>query len=228
MKNVEKQFDAVANDYDKQRQSLIPCFNDFYGVAIENLVLENEEPVLMDIGAGTGLFSEMVLQKYPLAHIELIDISNEMLQMAKQRLVAYPNVRTTKININDVHLANNQYDAVISSLAIHHLTDEEKKNIYQKIYHGLKSGGIFLHAEQVLAANGHLTEVYHNTWVVKITKSGLSDEVIKQALERVKLDKRTALDTQLGWLTEIGFRNVDCLYKYYDFVVMKAEKQPVA
>lgn len=224
MKNVEKQFDAVANDYDKQRWSLIPCFNDFYGVAIENLVLENEEPVLMDIGAGTGLFSEMVLQKYPLAHIELIDISNEMLQMAKQRLAAYPNVNTTKININDIHLANSHYDAVISSLAIHHLTDEGKKNIYQKIYQGLKSGGIFLHAEQVLASNEYLAEVYHSTWIDKITKSGLSDEVIKQALERVKLDKRTALDTQLGWLAEIGFRNVDCLYKYYDFAVMKAEK----
>ena len=224
MKNIEKQFDAVANDYDKQRKSLIPCFDDFYGIAIENLVLKNEEPVLMDIGAGTGLFSAMVLQKYPLAHIELIDISNEMLQMAKQRLGAYPNVKTNKININDIHLANKQYDAVISSLAIHHLTDEGKKNIYQKIYHGLKSDGIFLHAEQVLASNEHLAEVYHSTWVDKITISGLSDEVIKQALERVMLDKRTTLETQLNWLAEFGFRNVDCLYKYYDFAVMKAEK----
>lgn len=40
MKNIEKQFDAVANDYDKQRKSLIPCFDDFYGIAIENLVLK--------------------------------------------------------------------------------------------------------------------------------------------------------------------------------------------
>lgn len=224
MKNIEKQFDAVANDYDKQRKSLIPCFDDFYGIAIENLVLKNEEPVLMDIGAGTGLFSAMVLQKYPLAHIELIDISNEMLQMAKQRLGAYPNVKTNKININDIHLANKQYDAVISSLAIHHLEDNNKINLYRKIYQGLKSGGIFLHAEQVLASNEHLAEVYHSTWVDKITISGLSDEVIKQALERVMLDKRTTLETQLNWLAEFGFRNVDCLYKYYDFVVMKAEK----
>lgn len=133
MKNVEKQFDTVANDYDKQRKSLIPYFDNFYGIAIENLVLKNEEPVLMDIGTGTGLFSAMVLRKYPLAHIELIDISNEMLQMSKQRLAAYPNVRTTKININDIHLANNQYDVVISSLAIHHLTDEEKKHISEDL-----------------------------------------------------------------------------------------------
>lgn len=166
----------------------------------------------------------MVLQKYPLAHIELIDISNEMLQMAKQRLGAYPNVKTNKININDIHLANKQYDAVISSLAIHHLEDNNKINLYRKIYQGLKSGGIFLHAEQVLASNEHLAEVYHSTWVDKITISGLSDEVIKQALERVMLDKRTTLETQLNWLAEFGFRNVDCLYKYYDFAVMKAEK----
>lgn len=65
---------------------------------------------------------------------------------------------------------------------------------------------------------------YIITWLEKIKRTGLSDEVVEQALERVKLDKRTTLDTQLNWLDEIGFKNVDCLYKYYDFVVMKAEK----
>lgn len=222
--SIQEQFNAVAKDYDKQRRLFIPCFKDFYGIAIENLTLSNENPLLLDIGAGTGLFSEMVLHKYPQAQIELIDISSDMLQIAKERLKSYPKVTFTQADINDIKIEHCKYDAVVSSLAIHHLADTDKKNIYRKIFHGLKAGGIFIHAEQVLASNEHLQEKYHTTWLNKITKSGLSAKEIEMGLERVKLDKRTPLETQLSWLKEIGFANVDCLYKYYDFVVMKAEK----
>lgn len=222
--SIQEQFNAVARDYDKQRRLFIPCFDDFYGVAVENLTLETDSPLLLDIGAGTGLFSEMVLKKYPQARIELIDISSDMLQIAKERLASYPEVTFTIADINDIQPGNNKYDAIISSLAIHHLADKDKKNLYQKIFCGLKPAGIFMHAEQVLASSEHLLEVYHTTWLNKITKSGLSAKEIEMGLERVKLDKRTPLEMQLAWLKEIGFANVDCLFKYYDFVVMKAER----
>jgi len=222
--SIQKQFNAVAKDYDKQRRLFIPCFNDFYGIAIENLTLAKDNPLLIDVGAGTGLLSEMVLNKYPQARIELIDISSDMLQIAKERLVSFPNVTFTQADINDIKIEHNKYDAVVSSLAIHHLTDTDKKNIYRKIFYGLKAKGIFMHAEQALASNEYLQETYHTTWLNKIKKSGLSAKEIEMGLERVKLDKRTPLETQLAWLKEIGFINVDCLYKYYDFVVMKAEK----
>jgi len=224
MNNIEEQFNAIAANYDKQRRSFIPCFDDFYGIAVENLMLQKEEPVLLDIGAGTGLFSEMVLQKYPTAHIELIDISSEMLEIANHRMKAYPHVAIIHADINDIQIKKEQYDAVISSLAIHHLPDHSKKILYQKIFDGLNFGGVFIHAEQVLASNSYLQEVYHTAWLKKITKTELSDQDIEAGLERVKLDKRTLLETQLVWLKEIGFMNVDCLYKYYDFAVMKAEK----
>jgi len=222
--SIQEQFNAVAKDYDKQRRMFIPCFDDFYGVAIENLTLTEENPTLLDIGAGTGLLSEMALQKYPKAHIELIDISSDMLEVAKERLATYPHVTFTEADINDIQIESNIFDSIISSLAIHHLADDEKKNIYRKVFQGLKPGAAFMHAEQILASNEHLQEAYHTAWLEKITNSGLTPEEIEQGLERVKLDKRTPLETQLSWLKEIGFINVDCLYKYYDFVVMKAEK----
>lgn len=36
-----------------------------YGIAVENLTVDVKDPVVLDIGAGTGLFTGMVLQKYP-------------------------------------------------------------------------------------------------------------------------------------------------------------------
>lgn len=55
---VESQFNSIAQLYDKQRPSLIPCFSDFYGVAIDNLNLSTTSPEILDLGAGTGLFSD--------------------------------------------------------------------------------------------------------------------------------------------------------------------------
>ncbi len=46
--------------------------------------------------------------------------------------------------------------------------------------------------------------------------------------ERTKLDKMATLDQQLSWLTEIGFADVDCMYKYYNFVVMFARKDSLS
>jgi len=225
MSNIKEQFNAVAKDYDKQRRLFIPCFDDFYGIAIENLTVNSKEPIVLDIGAGTGLFTEMVLQKYPQAHIELVDFSFEMLEVARHRLVSYPNISIIQADMNDMQIENDKYDAIISSLAIHHLTDNNKESLYQQIFNGLKVGRVFIHAEQVLASNEHLQEIYHTTWLEKIKRSGLSIEEIELGLERVKLDKRVSLEIQLSWLKEIGFVNVDCLYKYYDFVVLKAEKE---
>jgi tRNA (cmo5U34)-methyltransferase len=224
MMGIQEQFDAAAKDYDRQRRLFIPCFDDFYGMAVENLVLTGTEPAILDIGAGTGLLAEMALRKYPSARMELIDISPEMLQIAKLRLQPYPNVTITRSDISSVEISSDWYDAIVSSLAIHHLADEDKVTLYHKIYRGLKNGGIFIHAEQVLASNRHLQEVYQAAWLKKIARSGLPAKALEQGLERVKLDKRTPLEIQLNWLKEIGFVNVDCRYKYYDFAVMKAEK----
>ena len=62
-------------------------------------------------------------------------------------------------------------------------------------------------------------------WKKKVDNSGLSREEIASAYERVEqLDIRTPLSIQLRWLEEIGFVEVDCLYKYYDFSVLWALK----
>lgn len=221
--NIKEQFNAVAREYDKQRRLFIPCFDDFYGVAVENIDPPTETPLILDIGAGTGLFSCMVLERFPKARIELVDISAGMLDIARRRLSGYDSVTFTEADITEFE-PTGQYDIIISSLAIHHLTDADKQSLYTKIFSSLKTGGEFVHAEQVLAVNDELAERYHNSWLEKIRATTLTEKEIAQGLERVKLDIRTPLAVQLEWLQEAGFRNVDCVYKYYDFTVFKAEK----
>ncbi|MDR1876934.1 MAG: class I SAM-dependent methyltransferase [Flavobacteriaceae bacterium] len=223
MESVRSKFNSIAQRYDKQRTRLIPCFQDFYQLAVENLEIDGSSPEILDIGAGTGLLSDFVLQKYPNARLTLVDLSEKMLEVAKERFAHNPNVQFVCQDFT-TYTTPNLYDAVISSLAIHHLEDPDKIKLYNSIYSMLKKDGIFINAEQVSGNDDYFIRLYEKHWKNKVESSDLTQEEIDSAYERVKLDKRTPLSTQLNWLKNAGFREVDCLYKYYDFVVIYCKK----
>lgn len=220
---IKKGFNKIAQQYDNQRNKLIPCFDDFYKCAVDNLELNSSTPCILDLGAGTGLLTEKVLEKYPKAKVDLIDLSDNMLEVAKER---FANNNNISVQVADYSVCNfgNIYDAIISSLSIHHLEDQAKVSLYEKIYAHIVSEGIFINAEQVLGETAFIENIYRQFWEKDVEQSGLKKEEILSAYERVKLDKRTPLSVQLNWLKDIGFKDVTCLYKNYSFAVFYARK----
>lgn len=220
---VMVKFDQIAGDYDNQRRKLIPCFDDFYDIPVSIVDTINDSPNILDIGAGTGLFSAKMLEKYPKANVTLIDISEKMLEVAKSR---FNNNSNVKYIVDDYtkHEFKGAFDIVISSLSIHHLTDTEKKNLYAKIFSIMTRNGWFLNADQVLGTTPYIEALYKLDWQKKVESSGLSKVEILSAYERTKLDKMSTLDDQLNWLKAVGFSDVDCIYKYFNFVVLFGRK----
>lgn len=223
MNNLQSQFNSIAQCYDRQRTRLVPCFDDFYGIAIDNLNLSISNPKILDLGAGTGLMSDFVLQRYPEAIITLVDISDKMLDIARQRFASNTNITIICQDFSTFR-SEKQYNAIISSLAIHHLEDKKKKELYKNIYAMLKSDGLFINAEQVEGEDSYFSNLNDKRWRQAVEKSDLTQDEIKSAYERVNLDKRSPLSSQLKWLNESGFEEVDCLYKYYDFTVIYCKK----
>lgn len=82
---LKEKFNEVAEHYDRQRESLIPCFHDLYTITVNLAKWKTPEPKILDIGAGTGLLTKFLLEKYPEAEFTLIDMSEEMLKVAKSR-----------------------------------------------------------------------------------------------------------------------------------------------
>lgn len=222
-RNVKEKFNDNASQYDSQRRKLIPCFDDFYAIAASVAKTKTEQPSVLDIGAGTGLLSAYVLEKNPFAELTLIDISENMIEQAKKRLKDNPSVTYIVGDYSQYPFAE-KYDLVVSSLSIHHLSDEEKKQLYANIYKILNPDGVFVNADQVLGTTPFLENLYKREWQKKVEYSGLSAEELASAYERTRLDKMAALDVQLNWLREIGFTDVDCIYKYFNFVVMYGKK----
>ncbi|AAM05140.1 class I SAM-dependent methyltransferase [Methanosarcina acetivorans] len=223
MSEIQQKFDAISKKYDEQRRKFIPCFDDFYGATVSVASVYTENPSILDIGAGTGLLSAFLMKRYPEASFTLIDISEKMLDMAKDRFGKNSNIKYIAADYSKYDFAD-KYDIVISALSIHHLEDEEKEELYKKSYSILKENGIFINADQVHGETPFIEKLNKTTWRQYVETSGLSEEEILAGYERVKLDKDTSLSQQLDWLKEAGFRDVSCVYKYYQFAVMFGRK----
>jgi tRNA (cmo5U34)-methyltransferase len=114
-----------------------------------------------------------------------------------------------------------KYDVIVSSLALHHLvTDEDKKEFYTKIHEALNPGGVFLNADVILGSNDYLQELYLEKWKefmnLHVSVKEIEEKWIPAAEDE---DHPAKLVDQLDWLRDIGFSDVDVIWKYYGSAV---------
>lgn len=222
--DIKALFDIAAQDYDRTRPQYIPCFDEFYNTALELIPYGRQTCIkVLDIGAGTGLLSGLVVTAFPHAAITLADISSEMLSKAKERFAANPNIEYLVLDFVDEPIVG-EFDVVISALALHHTPQDKLKSVFQKIFGALRNGGCFINADQTLGTTPENEEKYVQAWLNGVKAKGCTNRDIEIAIERMKADRTTTLQNQLNWLSEAGFIHVDCWYKNYRFVVYSGQK----
>ncbi|WP_349880315.1 class I SAM-dependent methyltransferase [Micromonospora sp. HUAS YX12] len=223
---VADAFDAVAGSYDQARRRLVPCFNAFYGTAVEVAVpplraalAAGRTPEVLDLGAGTGLLSLLVAAAVPGVRLTLVDGAPGMLAVAaghlEERGVPHRTVHADLVG----PLPAGRYDAVVSALAIHHLDDSGKRALYRRAADALVPGGVFVNAEQVAGPTPALDRRYDEVWTARITELGSDTEEIAAARERMRHDRPAPVAEQCRWLTEAGLVDVDCFFKEWRFAV---------
>ncbi|MFN8434781.1 MAG: class I SAM-dependent methyltransferase [Anaerolineales bacterium] len=208
-----------AAEYDVSRRRLIPCYDLFYGTAVELAcrTVKEKNPSILDIGAGTGLLSEHMLERFPTAKITLLDESSEMLAKAQIRLGQYkPKVFVQTMTSA---LPSENFHAVISSLAIHHLSDKDKRDLFKRIFDILEPGGIFINAEQILGETPWQQSLFEESHLDGARALGSSEEEIQAAVDRMSYDKCSPLQEQISWLKEIGFENAASFFHSFRFAV---------
>lgn len=239
METIEKHFGGEAKEFDTIIMRMIPHYNqmvDALASAVscqglspfqessplqESSAIQESPPIkVIDLGCGTGTISSAILKRYPHAQVTCLDLAENMLEMAKAKLSGYPDVRYIRADLTHFDF-DDRYDFVVSSLALHHLlTDDDKRQLYRKIYNALTPHGIFYNADIVLASSDTLQEMYLNQWKRFIAKSVTQDEIENKWIPKYYEEDRPArLTDQLSWLSDIGFINVDVIWKYYNFAV---------
>lgn len=221
-------FDGAAWDYDRARRQLVPGLDRFYGAVLESVPFERGEEIrVLDLGAGTGLLSAMVAERFPRSRITLVDLSVEMLRVARRRFAGEPGrfeFRTMDYARKPLPRVAGGYDLVVSALSVHHLTHGDKKELFQKVHDSLAGGGHFVNADQVSGETPEEEALYREWWLRRVREAGVSEEDLAAALSRMRADRNATLGAQLGWLGEAGFEEIGCRYRDHRFAVYNGMK----
>ena len=166
---------------------------------------------ILDLGTGDGRLLALVKLAHPNATAVAIDFSPAMLDAASRRFAGDPSVEVMPHNLEDPLPQLGMFDAVISSFAIHHLTHERKRSLYAEIHARLNPGGVFCNLEHVASATPQLHEEF-------LRHIGCTVETEDPS------NKLLGLETQLQWLREIGFRDVDCHWKWRELALLTGRR----
>jgi tRNA (cmo5U34)-methyltransferase len=164
---------------------------------------------VLDLGTGDGRLLSLVLESNPQIEEGIaLDFSEPMLVKAQSRFQDDKRVRIVKHDFSQP-LPDDLgcFDAIVSSLAIHHLTHERKRQLYSEIFSHLNSGGVFCNLEHVSSPTVNL----HRKFFYAIGQLPEKEDPSNKLLD---------VETQLRWFKEIGFADVDCYWKWLELALM--------
>lgn len=166
---------------------------------------------ILDLGSGAGRLLALVKAARPRAEFVALDLSPTMLAELCKFFGYDPAVTIVAHDFDQPMPAMGQFDAVISSFAIHHVTHERKRATYGEVFAMLGPGGVFCNFEHVVSP----TPALHQAFL-----QAISCEVEDPS------NKLLALEAQLAWLREIGFEDVDCHWKWRELALFAGVKPP--
>ena len=189
---------------------------------------------LLDVGCGDGILTKNIFERYPDNNFKLLDGAITMIEKARENLQGN--------NFSFIHqdfegLVESEdkieYDFIYSANAIHHLDINGKTKLYTSFYNQMKPDGLFINIDVVLPASERSEKWQFNMWVDWINetlyKNNFKDEIGKyddlpSRYKNAAENQPSPLFDQLKILKDIGFKDVDCFYKYGLFSIFGGVK----
>jgi tRNA (cmo5U34)-methyltransferase len=176
---------------------------------------------VLDLGTGDGRLLALVKREHPEIESVAVDFSPAMLDAARRRFAGDSSITVLAHNLDDPlpDLGSfgaessdaGKFDAVVSSFVIHHLTHERKRALYAEIYGLLNANGVFCNLDHVASPTAALHEEF-------LRYNGFTRETEDPS------NKLLDVGTQLGWLREIGFADVDCHWKWRELALLAGRR----
>lgn len=193
----------------------------------------DEEFTFVDLGAGTGAAARAVLDRYPSSRAVLADYSPLMMDEGRRALADYEG----RYSYVELDMASGRWpaeldgglQAVISSLCVHHLTDQRKQGLFHEVFERLAPGGWYLNYDPVAADDPAVEEVWQ-----RVHDRRDPEAAQKRAHRTPEEHERwenhirhiIALDPQLEFLKTAGFDAVDVYWKELDHVIFGGRRPP--
>lgn len=172
-------------------------------------VLPESPRTALDLGCGDGRLCELLRQARPsLESIVGVDNSPPMLEYARTRLQDHDVVLEHR-DLNDSITSLGDFDIIVSGFAIHHLPHPRKQQLFGEIAGQLCPGGVFANLEVVESA----TPERHAEFLAAVGRTDNDPE-----------DELATVADQLGWMSDAGLSNVDCLWRWRGFALLVGDR----
>ena len=168
---------------------------------------------LLDLGTGDGRLLALLRLDRRDAEGVALDFSPTMLAAARERFRGDDRVHVIEHNLDRPLPDLGRFDAIVSSFAIHHCADDRKRALYREIHAALTPGGVFCNLEHVAPPTPGLHARFLRALGVTEADEDPSNQLV-------------SVETQVQWLREIGFQEVDCHWKWLELALFGGAKRP--
>jgi len=222
---------ANPSDFDRGIRQLLPRYDEMLDTVVACIPPTCQ--TILDLGCGTGELSLKLLERFPDTRVVAVDYSPRMVGVAREKVdrAGYSD-RWQAIEADFGDLATQSestidpVEACVSSLAIHHLSDEMKLTLFRWIASILKPGGYFWNVDPVLPETPHLDRVYRSIRENWAAKQGSTLEAVRSKIGTSVSqghsgpDRLTTLEAHLEMLKTAGFQSIAVPWKYYGFAIL--------
>lgn len=118
---VSQQYDRLAAIYEQRWHFYLTRSLQF----LQNWLEISETDKILDVGCGTGLLAEVLAKKNATQTVTGIDLSANMLKVAQNKFLAYPNINFHQASVNHLPFSNQSFDIVVCVSTFHYF-DEPK------------------------------------------------------------------------------------------------------
>ncbi len=147
---LRREFDREARQYDRTARASMPGYAELHRTLVRGIpFLPTRSFRVLELGLGTGTLTALILRAFPHARVTAVDLSPRMIARARTKLRPYRE-RVSLVAGDLGSYPEDRYDAVVSALAIHHLSDPEKWRLFRRIHRSLPKGGYFGDADDHL------------------------------------------------------------------------------
>jgi tRNA (cmo5U34)-methyltransferase len=198
-----------AQEYDVTIRRYIPHYEQMIAS-----VVELARGDVIDLGSGTGALGAAILTAHPTARVKLVDIDPAMLEAARARVSEF-GARAELVHAS-FDAALPACDAVVASLALHHVPElERKRALYKRIFEALRPGGVLVVADAVVHEDGPEREASFRVWSAWMASYGIPQSEADALFAKwAGEDRYYPLAMELRMIADAGFERPECFWKY--------------
>jgi tRNA (cmo5U34)-methyltransferase len=179
-------------------------------------VIKPEATTILDLGCGAGNYTLKMLSKVPHLNCTLVDLSQNMLDKAFERVSEATTAKVEIIqgDIRDIELPKNHYDIILAAAVLHHLReDSDWELVFQKLHDSLTPGGCFLISDLLVQDHEGVNQLTWKMYANYLKQHG-GEEYQQKVFDYIeKEDTPRSMSYQLDLMKKAGFSSTEILHK---------------